>query len=637
MTLDNTEYVGLDEEILGDGTSDDTTRPLSEFVERQYDTNNEYLKSRDWKVCYNPYQPNKDNVSRSSTIPVNMRRLSHLFSEYGLFVDSQNRSYPGFLFSIPIYIYPDTQNFRITMRGEINSAQDFTGSKIAGNAGSVNDLAREVRAHAFITEGHSPIVPRDNQSIGSKAIEWKKNENPVRRISVSPETKIYEETAACLQIAIHTNWQYNAFSATQGSISTSPNAVRNLRNRVISFKNISGGLDQIEVENFIKAMSEDQVLLIANDVTGRHFKTMYAGLDDLVMGTSSDFISDALAKPYNAVKRRYINSIAPFSWVFESFSDKTTNAKGFVSKQKESMYSNRTVHGKEVFQQAKNLDYNYTKPRLKAIGPKGGHGSTGTVERSWDRPGSREEHKHRRWRWVRLDNAASGGLPTSRFDNLTCRVDKGTATFRIVTQYALVSFWGILSASFSDNGSLITGRFGTNVEDNPDASALRIESDADITFGYQLRQRGSTAANEVITESTKKEGGQSVFVASFSNKFPLLRTVLDAFWTGPDGTDNFDNFSFDQRNADWNHTMREGILDSTDINAIVQTTTHEIEVPAPSNADIDHSRPVQVISYVDSASNFQAEYTDDAGTTEQHPKNRIALVNLGSTVWEVPA
>jgi len=303
------------------------------------------------------------------------------------------------------------------------------------------------------------------------------------------------------------------------------------------------------------------------------------------------------------------------------------------------MRANQVVSGSDIEDHATNIDYNYRKPRLKALGPDGGLGFALNTEVPWAQ--GYADTTNTRWTGVTFSDASDSGYTSaSQIDRHSFRADKGKATYRVITHYVPVSFWKV-SGTVDEKGIVgsgaesTDGHYGMSVGSTPSIEDVTIEAGVDIEFGYELRQRGSSATNEIVASNTETEFDKPIFIANIRNRFPLLRTIYEWYWTDPDGEDF--TYAGDDENTNPNLTYREGWLDRMDIWQLLQTSVHEIELPAPSDSTVDHDRPFQLLQYLHDTSNVTAEWTDRDGNTTVHPKTKITMVNLQTAVYEVPA
>lgn len=669
MSFDDDEFYGLDEEVAGDGTSDDTTRSLSQFVERRYHANNKFLKSRDWKVCLNPYRKRAGEITEASGVnfPDNARLLSCFHSPYAKRANFDNSTTGQFLFILPVLIAPDTEKFRITMRGRVDSAfENLDGVKSlempeAITPPDAQDLYKQIMVKAHLVKGFTPNIPEHTQSdgsfLGENEEKWTSDDNPVHRIEVDVDKTLQNQTNACLMLEMHTN--YNDKSMTppvdyfgRGDM----NRVETWENHILNLEDPNNTSSQ--VDELIEGLADNQVLEFqANNAPGDRFQPTIANYVDKRIGVQlgdetpdtphsrDPFENDEEGLQY--IGRGVINSVTPQSWVFESITDKTTPAHRFSQKTDQSMKPQKTVGGKDISKHASNTDSNYRRPRLKAIGPKGRQTSgTSSAEVKWDNVNSYYSDRiSRRWSLVRFDTASTNDTAgNSLEDRLTFRIDKGGCTLNIINQYALVSVWdipaNIHNVQVTDNDTRDTvsrGHVGMQSRSQPDLDSLRLEAGADVTFGYNVRQRGSSATEDIVASSTKTQNNQSIYLGNIRNTFPILRTMFEMFFTEPDGAsgDDLYEYTMDEYNSDPNFVFREGWVDRNDMNGIIQTVNHRVDIPDDSTTDF--SRPFDVNVYLNSQSNITADYfSTSQGSTVPHPTDRIYLVNLQTAVWEEP-
>lgn len=647
MTLTNSEFYGLDEDIIGDGQTDQSTRPLSEYYERRLENNNQYLHGLDWKVGFQCWQPDADNLSVSADgIPTNARRLASYVSNWGKRTGRGADTRPSFLFSIPVFIYPDTKNIRVTMRGLVNSMPDLLdmdyGNK-GSPSGSRNEAGKSVSVHGYIVPFHKPKIPFDEVHIGKREKRWLSTNNPVHRLEVPVFRDVQKELPACLMIGFNSTALGQAWSPFWSSVELYDDAtIQQWKRHILNLSNSNldhstGDGDGDNIDQFISRASEDTIIEIArNSEFDRYELTMANRFDHKVgtngMSSSMDINVDRFV---DKIITRFGNSITPQSWVFEARCDKTASVDTFDAKKPGSMKANEIVNGKDIGQHGGNTDVSYRKGRLKAIGPQWGEGATAQAEPPWD--DGWDGPKNRRWRWARFDQAASSPADKNTLDRLSVRVDKGGSELRVINQYVTVSHWNMLGAmtglTINGDPQFIEGNFGMRDTDDPSPSQLRIESGATIDFSYQLRQNGSSATNEIVSSATYPEPDQDIWTAVILNKYPILRTVLEAFHSDTDGLDEY-GYSHRDENENWGQTFREGWTGLSDLNVIVSTVINSISVP--DDATTDFSRPFELTVHISGTSDIQAEYTNSGGSTIDHPLDQIVCVNLQTAVWEFP-
>lgn len=608
--LKDTQYYGLDDGYTGDGTSDSSTRSISEYMERRFHQNNRYIKSKGWSVCYTPYTPGAGSG----------RRLSSLFTATTGGGIGENSPQGTFLFFVPIFLNEDTEKIRLSMDGNVNTALNVGEDDYADS-----DIA--VRVTGYIFKTHQPPGSLNNY-LSKNTKDWRSNESgdvdaPYEiEVSVDRE-KITSESRATVAFA------FTSLSAKRSGKEGTPGDPDFYNWKAVQWD-----------DDDIGSIDEDEYIVITNvsvdsDESGSDWFQTYRTFPTSDGHTVTFMVAESNRHVYgdedvDGISTYRMNAIEPSSWHLEMFHRKDEDFDRFSNLPQTELNPNRTVEGKTVGKHAINTDQNYKRKRLKAIGPNGNAADSSINLAEWP------TGKQPRWNWLTLDNTEDA-KETSGIDSIsesselcrsTFRVDKGASRIKVIGYYSLFHLEKLTQRLFYGPTTTSLIHRGANQKSWGDTPSFDAKSS--IRLGLSLQQRGSTGEVGTIEdgvafgESSKQSNNDiKVFRPSWNNAFPMARTIFDAFFF--DDTKNWDKLNKD---SSFHFVHREGWIDIRDMKP-GQINKFDIEATIPDDDTTNFDRPFIAKPYLWEA---DVEGQDSQNDITQ---SDVIMVVLQTAYWEM--
>ena len=338
MNFDGDDFVGLDEDFIGDGETDETTQPLSAYKERRIDANTRFSVKHHLRASQTPWS-DRDAPRR---VGLNDRAV-----QYMQIVD----------------IYPNDDEVTVIMAGDVSG-----------------ELVVELKIYPVLSDAIAESV-----RLGFETTEWiESDEADEYSITAQIDSSQLISPQRCL-IAVSTR----ALSAGETVATTDPNSMDFIRDRYVMKPD--GNFTRSELENsrveFSRADSLHvfDILAVREDLVDGEIWCPLHPLDNNKL--PADFLPDNTWDA-NLVT---IPWIEPHGWWCEVSTNPDVATDQYAPKPSAEMIAQSAPIGQHVGKHPLNIDHSAFRARVVAAGPShtartkqasggqvGDHNSTGT-------------------------------------------------------------------------------------------------------------------------------------------------------------------------------------------------------------------------------------------------------------------
>lgn len=548
------EFIGIDERAIGDdtlvdpGRDDEATRPLSMGLENRIDGNVRYIQERGSQCTKAWY------TSWRTEIPT--RPYTSVAWSY--------------LALVPFELQAGMDEIRCKVQSEIGNNDGNTSGQV--------EMALELRDKNGRVAWTGPQIKSSTTGV------------QVQTLSLDLSNATIERGAGSIGLMMRS---LDRSSSTSVSVNRA-----GPRGWGISYGDgttADNNIDEtVSIEGFLGSPSIP------------FHKSSLDSNNDHITGISVDPFGPSDSASIDVFEESFVK---PISAAFEVRYTRSEDAGFFQDKAPKSMQAQTPALGRQVSQHGQNLDHLYTRPKCRAIGPKGQDKGEG-----WD-TGYR-----RQWTWVNVTDTAQGD-DARELDRQHFEMRHTDTSIRCIFYTA-----GLFGARFNNQTSELV--WDVNFNDRKYREQSRAVGDMDFKIEVEQIQGGQSNADwsaaTSLATTTETIDDLSFWHLTPADVFPVAR---QAFWSRrPQGESN-------STANEYRFPYHEGQIFEDDLNYLAITgLSIDLDIDFDDFDDV-RGNPVRANLIFDQFTGGNTPSTDDV---EYGQDFTFHLLCLGTSWWEVP-